>query len=44
MLTGNGAHAYTAEERLFSSAIIMLGGFVNAVIVGNIVRPSHSPS
>ena len=36
MLTGNGANAYTSPERFYVSTIIMLGGFVQAVIVGNI--------
>ena len=28
MLTGNGAAAYTVGERLYTSFVIMLGGFV----------------
>ena len=36
MLTGNGAACYTSEERMYVSAVIMLGGFVQAVIVGNV--------
>lgn len=36
MLTGNGAFCFTVEERFFVSTVMMLGGFVQAVIVGNI--------
>lgn len=36
MLTGNGASCYTPEERLFSAVMIMVGGFVQAIVVGSI--------
>ena len=36
MLYGNGANCYTSEERFFVSTILMLGGFVQAVVVGNV--------
>lgn len=38
MLTGNGAVCITAEERMFVSIVILIGGFVQAIVVGNIVR------
>lgn len=39
MLTGNGAYAYTLEERVFVSIIIMLGGFIQGAFARASVLP-----
>ena len=44
MLTGNGAACYTSEERMYVSAMIMIGGFVQAVIVGNVALLASHPA